>query len=264
MLRSIIRIATHIVLVASCLILLSSVTVAATSVSILPSTQTVSPGEEFSLEIYVKPDTPIASLQLSLNYDSSLVTINNIEEGDLFTTSGLPVMFRPGNYESDGTISEIFSVLMKEGNVANEGIFCTINLEAESDYGPCQLRITNLVLGDEQGKELPATTFDSIISITDSSGTFEEINDNKKDADENELNIIQAQDDNTESLNSEQDSINNENEEMVLASTPDQAESDIVEAKEPGFDNSKISNWITLILIAIAFFEIAYFLDRKK
>ncbi|WMW22540.1 cohesin domain-containing protein [Methanolobus mangrovi] len=265
MFRSTIRIATYAVFVAFCFIILSGVATAATSVSILPSSQTVVTGEDFTLQVYIEPDTAIYGLQLDLSYDNSLVTINSIEEGNFFASSNSPVMFNSGNIdESTGTVSQIYGALIMGDGIINEGIFCTINLEAKSDYGPCQLRITDFVLGDEQGKELPVTTFDSIISITDSSGTFKEINDNNKDADESELNIIPAQDDDIESLNSEQNSINYENEEMMLASTPDQAEDDIIEAKEPGFDNSKISNWITLIMIAIAFLGIAYFLDRKK
>ncbi|WP_319508091.1 cohesin domain-containing protein [uncultured Methanolobus sp.] len=265
MFRSTIRIATYTAFVAFCLILLSGVAVAATSVSILPSTQTVAPGEDFALQVYIEPDTTIYGLQLDMSYDHSLVTVNSIEEGNFFADGNSPVMFNSGNIdESAGTVSQIYGALIMGDGVINDGIFCTINLEAKSDSGPCQLRITDLVLGDEHGKELPATTFDSIISIKASSGTVAEKDDNNNDADENELNIIPAQDDDRGSLNSEQDPIINENEEIMLASTTDQAESDIIETKEPGFDSSKISNWISLILIAIAFLGIAYFLDRKK
>ncbi|WP_094228984.1 cohesin domain-containing protein [Methanolobus psychrotolerans] len=255
--KSTVRIATFTAIIVLCLIFPSGITTAATSVSILPSSQAVEPEENFTLQVYIKPDTAIYGLQLDLTYDSSLVTINSIEEGDLFADSGSPIMFNPGKIdESAGTVSQIYSALIMGEGATNEGIFCTINLVAEPTEGICELRITNVVLGDNQGKELPATTLDSIISITDTVVT-EEKNDKNKD-DETELNIIPVQDD-------EQETQKNVNGEQMFASTPDQAENSVADKTiGQGSNNSKTSNWINIIFIAIAFFGIAYFLDRKK
>lgn len=229
--------------------------IAATSVSIIPSAEEVKAGDNFELDIHIKPDTPIHALQFDLTYDSSLVTINNIEEGSFFTSSDSPVIFNPGTIsKSTGTVLQIYSSLIKGEGIENEGIFCTVTLEAQSNNGPSHLRITNLVLGNQLGEELPATTFDSIITITGA-----------EDNVQNGFNEILLQDEPSTS-DIRQDANSNENDEMILASTPDQAEEGgMNEADIPEIDNSKKStNWIVLIFTAIGFFVIAYILDRKK
>ncbi|WP_342305511.1 cohesin domain-containing protein [Methanolobus sp. ZRKC5] len=248
------KIVIYAIFIASYLIFFSGMAIAATSVNIIPSAQEVKSGEAFEFDIYIKPDTPIYGLQFDLTYDSSLVAINSIEEGSFFANSDAPVIFNPGTIsKSTGTVSQIYSSLIKGEGVTDEGIFCTVTLEAQSKNGPCQLRITNLVLGNQRGEELPATTFDSIITITGADDNIQ-----------NGFNNIPIQDE-VSTSNIRQDADSNENDEMFLASTPDQAEEDgMNESDIPEIDNSKKSNWIILIFAAIGFFAIAYFLDRKK
>lgn len=141
--------------------------IAATGVSIIPSAHEVKAGDDFELDIYIKPDTPIYGLQFDLIYDSSLIAVNDIEEGNFFASSDSPVIFNLGTInKSTGTVSQIYSSLIIGEGVENEDIFCTVTLEAQSNNDSFQLRITNLVLGNNLEEELPATTFDSIITIT--------------------------------------------------------------------------------------------------
>ncbi len=234
------KIAICAIFIAAYLVFFSGMAIAATSVSIIPSAQEVRSGETFELGVYIEPDTPIYGLQFDLTYDNSLVAINSIEEGIFFASSDSPVIFNPGTInKSAGTVSQIYSSLIRGEGVENEGIFCTIKLQAGSNHGPCQIRITNIVLGNHLGEELTTTTFDSVITITGVDGVFTS-------------DIMQ-------------DTDSNENDEMFLASTPDQTEeSGINELDIPEIDNSKKSNWIVLIFVAIGFFAIAYFLDKKK
>ncbi|MDY0388151.1 MAG: cohesin domain-containing protein [Methanolobus sp.] len=248
------KIVIYAIFIVTCLILYSGMAIAVTSVSIIPSAQEVKSGDDFELDIYIKPDTPVYGLQFDLTYDSSLVAVNNIEEGSFFASSDSPVIFNPGTIsKSAGTVSQIYSSLIKGEGVENEGIFCTVTLEAQSNNGSSQLRITNLVLGNHQGEELPATTFDPIITITGADDNIQ-----------NGFNKIQIQDELSTS-DIRQDADSNEKDENFLASTPDQAEEGKMnESDTPEIDKSKKSNWIVLLFAAIGFFAIAYFLDRKK
>jgi hypothetical protein len=233
----------------TCFLLLSpGVAAAFAGVSIVPAAHEVLPGEEFSLQIHVRPHTPISGLQLDLMYDSSLVMISSIEEGDLFTGTGSPVMFRPGNYDTEDQISEIFSVIMKEGNAVNDGIFCNVNVKAGPESGICQFRIVNLIISDEQGNSLPSASSGSTIKIT---GTAGSANENRivTDKDDKKLNVVSPE---------------RKNKEDGLASIRDDAEETYTGETEVAFVNSEITKTIILLLTATGFLAIAYFIDRKK
>ncbi|SFM19683.1 Cohesin domain-containing protein [Methanolobus profundi] len=258
------RIATYTMLIALCLLLLPGIANASASVSIVPSSQTVGTGEDIIMEVHVKPDTPVAALQFDLEYDNTLITINSIEEGDFFANSGSAVMFNPGIIdEQEGTVSMIYSSIIMGDTVSDEGVFCTIQLTTEYNYGPCELRLTNVVLGDENGQEVPAVTFDSIISIAENTEDTER---NDNDERETDLNIIPANDEGTETAQDEQQQSIQDNEEDRFASTEDTGETGSAvsaEADSPEFENTGTSNWTVIIFAAVAFFAVAYFLDRK-
>ncbi|MDG6244039.1 MAG: cohesin domain-containing protein [Methanolobus sp.] len=230
-------------------LLIPGVATAVANVSILPATHEVLPEEEFSLQIHVRPHTPISGLQLDLMYDSSLVMISSVQEGDLFAGTGSSVMFRPGNYEKVDMISDIFSVLMKEGSVINDGIFCTVNAKAGPENGIGHFRIANLIISDEQGNALPSASFDSTIKIT---GTAGSVNENGKVAnkDDQELNIVSPEKENAEHRF---ESIRDGTEETHTG-----------EMEVAGFVSSEVTKIIMLLLTAIGFLGFAFFLDRKK
>lgn len=262
--RSTSMIATCSVLIALCIIFFSGIATASTSVSIVPSSQTIVPGEDFTLVIHVKPDTSIAGIQLDLSYDSTLVDINNIEEGNFFVNSGSAVMFNPGTIDKDeGTISMIYSSIIMGDPVSDEGVFCTLDLTAGYDHGPCEFRITDIVLGDKDGNELPVVTLDSLINVAETSGNTDKSNSDDEDT---ELNILQTQDEEAAtSQDSEQSIPDNENEEQAFASTDDTAATnEMGEDQGTEVTSTGTSGVIILVLAAIAFFAVAYFLDRKN
>jgi len=55
-----------------------------TIVNINPSSQTVSPEENFTVDVYCIPDQPIKSFELKLLFDSSLLQVNSVTEGNIF------------------------------------------------------------------------------------------------------------------------------------------------------------------------------------
>lgn len=240
-------------MLAACIVCLCGVAGAATSVSILPSVETVTPGEEFTLNIFVRPDTQIAGIQLDLISDCSLVTIESVEEGDLFSSTGSPVMFNPGTIDSiEGTITDLNGILMMEGSTAEEGTFCTIKLTASEDTGTCQLRIENIVVGDKNGNELDAVTYDALVSISDETENSDKNNDNDDDS-----TIIVKQNANTDLQVNEK--------ETTLQSAQDTAENtDTQEPVSIPEAESNTSSVSILAVTAIAFLALAYVLDRKR
>ena len=241
---------------------LCAVASATTSVSILPSVDTVTPGESFTLDIYVRPDTQVAGIQLDLDYDASLVSIENIEEGDFLSSTGSPVMFNPGTIDNNqGTATQIYGTLIMGDGTSDEGTFCTIKLKASEATGTCQIRIENIVVGDKQGDELDAVTYDALVSVSDETETSDRNNDND---DGEELNIVARQEENTDTSSTEKASPAIE-EETALQSVQDTVENMETQetASAPETKNSR-SNISILAVAAIAFLALAFVLDRKR
>lgn len=261
------RLITGMLIFMSCLACLTVTACAASSISILPSVETVVPGEEFTLDISVRPDTEIAALQLDIEYDASLLTIESIEEGDLFANTGSPVMFNPGTIDNTaGTVSQIYGTLIMGEGTSEEGNLCRIKLVAAEDTGSCNLRIKNVILGDTQGNELDVITFDSLVSISDETESSEQ-----DEVDETELNIIKNPE--TETKPESEADINQNTdteveEETTLQSTPEIIEENdaqkVVSAPEAESDTANTPNVSIVAIVAIAFLALAYILDRKR
>ena len=64
-----------------------------TEIHIIPQTQTILPGETFTIDIYIKPAQPINAVEFKLSFSSSHLQAKEIIEGDLFKT---PMLLRIG------------------------------------------------------------------------------------------------------------------------------------------------------------------------
>ena len=77
-------------------------------VSISPSTQQVDEAQDFTISVYVEPDLPISGAAFDLQFDSSLVSVVSITEGDLFNQGGSSTFFNPGTIDnSQGTVTNV-------------------------------------------------------------------------------------------------------------------------------------------------------------
>ncbi|SDF79950.1 Cohesin domain-containing protein [Methanolobus vulcani] len=251
--------ATGIIMVI-CILCLCGVASAATSVSILPSVETVAPGEQFTLDVYVRPDTQVAGLQFNLEFDSSLLNIESIEEGDFFSSTGSPVMFNPGTIDNDGgTATQIYGTLIMGDGTSDEGTFCSIVMKASEETGTSQIRIENIVVGDDKGDELNAVTYDSMVSISDETDTT-----NKDNGDGTDLKIVVKQDVNANSSANEESTPAAE-EETTLQSVQDTTDSTDTKKSVPAPEaESGTSNISILAVAAVTFLALAYVLDRKR
>ncbi|MEZ5333791.1 MAG: hypothetical protein R2741_00370 [Methanolobus sp.] len=77
-------------------------------------------------------------------------------------------MFNPGiSNDSTGMVSGIYSSVIKGESVNDQGVFCTVNFKAGTNPGTSRIGISNLVIMDEQGNEIPSVISDSTINIED-------------------------------------------------------------------------------------------------
>ena len=136
-------------------------------ISISPSTQVVTSGETFTVNIAVEPNNAIAGLQFDMTFDPSLVTVNEVQEGNLLTQNGATSYFYPGNIDNiAGTITGAFGVITTPGQtVSTSGTFATINLTAGTQGGTCPITLSNVVAGDIDANALSTSVIDGTFTI---------------------------------------------------------------------------------------------------
>ena len=84
----------------------------ATAVTVEPASKVVGVGETFTVDIVVDPDTDIAGAQFSLSFDPSVVTANDVTEGNLLSQGGASTYFIPGIIDNGaGTITGVFGAI---------------------------------------------------------------------------------------------------------------------------------------------------------
>jgi hypothetical protein len=134
-----------------------------TNVSILPLSQTVSPGETFTVDVYCVPAQPIKSFELKLSFNSSILQANSVTKGHIF--NGFDTFFNPGNINNtDGTIVNIYGLIMESGNVTEPGIFATISFTAEPTFGTSILDIYDVGVTNETGY-IPIAVNDGSVKV---------------------------------------------------------------------------------------------------
>jgi hypothetical protein len=139
----------------------------ATAVSVEPASKVVGIGETFSVDILVDPDTDIAGVQFNLSFDASVVTANSITEGNLLKQGGASTFFIPGTMDNvAGTITGVAGAITTSGEtVSQPGIFATISFTAGTADGISALDLSNVTVGDSQGRAVDLTVTDGLVTV---------------------------------------------------------------------------------------------------
>lgn len=147
--------------VALCLVCLPSTATAAetTTVSISAPSGPLEAGEQFSVSIEVVPDTAIAGMQFDLIFDASLVAVSTVQEGGLLNQGGATSFFNSGSVDNQsGKITGVFGAITTPGmTVSTAGTFATITLVARQPADSCPLSLSNVIVGDKEGKAVPVS-----------------------------------------------------------------------------------------------------------
>ena len=139
----------------------------ATTVSISPSTKTVSPGQ-FTVNVTIEPEVPIAGIQFDLSFDPSLVRANNVTEGNLLKQGGANTYFYSGMIDNTaGTITGVASAITTSGEtVSTLGVLATIQMTAKSAAGTSTLDLSNVIVGDINGNPVAIIVNDGSVTIS--------------------------------------------------------------------------------------------------
>ncbi len=118
----------------------------AADVAVTPSTRIVTPGSDFDMNISFDPHgTAIAGAQLDIGFDRSLIRVNSITEGNLFTQGGASTFFNGGTINNTaGSVINIFDAIIGRKNVSTQGNFIIINATAIGISGISPINLSNV------------------------------------------------------------------------------------------------------------------------
>ncbi|WP_255335114.1 PGF-pre-PGF domain-containing protein [Methanosarcina sp. KYL-1] len=142
---------------------------------ISPETQSIGGEQDFTLNIYIEPDTSISGAQLDFIFDNSLVNVKEIREGDLLKRTGSTTIFSSGTTDnSRGTVTGIYGLILGKNMVTAPGTFATVDLVSSDRSGVCKLQLSNVVVSNSSGYSIPVTVVNSNIQIGETSKSTSE------------------------------------------------------------------------------------------
>lgn len=148
-------------LAASALVLLALVyTATAATFSITPNNQSVTPGENFTVEVCVDPaESTITGAEYVLWYNHSLLNATGVTPGDLFT--GFSTCNYSEIYHTLGTVEYGELILGGGGGVSSPGTLATIAFQAIASHGLIQLAFLNVTVS----YKVPANASNGTVQI---------------------------------------------------------------------------------------------------
>ncbi len=127
----------------------------------------VNPGEQFTVEIVVTPEVAIAGMQFGLSFDSSLVTVDSVVEGDLLSQGGAATYFSSGTIDNvAGTIHGVAGAITVPGEVVSTpGTFATVTFIAGTQGSTSPLTLSGVIVGDIDGQPVTVNMVSGQVTI---------------------------------------------------------------------------------------------------
>ncbi len=143
----------------------------AADVFVTPSTNTVIQGETFNLNVSIDPrGTAIAGAQLNIEYNKSVIKINNIIEGNLFKQNGANTFFNKGSINNSlGMVVSIYDMILCPYSVSTQGTFITINATAVGVSGTSGINLSKVMLSDPNGQAIVLNVVNGSVNINGTS-----------------------------------------------------------------------------------------------
>ena len=110
-------------------------------------TKDVMVDETFSINISCVPSEPIKGWEFKISFDPSIIQVETIYEGAFF--NGYPSFFVSGIIDNtNGTISEIYDLIVGQGNVSSQGVLLKVFFRAVAE-GETIISFSNVGLVNE-------------------------------------------------------------------------------------------------------------------
>ena len=136
---------------------------AAVQVSIVPPSQSVAPGENFTVDVYVDPEgSAILGVDYVLRFNNSLLNATNVTRGTFF--GGFTTWQISEINNTLGTV-DYGETILGSGSVSESGSLSTITFQAIALRGLDELYFQTITVSDPDGYPLPANTSNGTVRI---------------------------------------------------------------------------------------------------
>ncbi len=135
-----------------------------TIVRILPENREVRPRENFTVEIAVEPAAGVAGVQCTLRFNPQLLAVLDVQEGNFLKQGGAQSFFQVISVDNAAGRVEMVGVRIN-GTATSGGTFAVVRMVAKENQGTSQLWLENVVVGGENGQELPVSLRTASVSV---------------------------------------------------------------------------------------------------
>jgi len=134
-----------------------------TVVSIDPASQVVASDSDFEIDVSCAPGQPVKAFELKLSFDSSLIQVNSVSEGDIF--SGYETFFNSGTINNvAGTIVDVYGLILGPGNVSDNGSLIIVNITSLSTSGISNLNLYDVGVTNES-EYVPVSVINGSVEV---------------------------------------------------------------------------------------------------
>ncbi len=166
----------HLLIYVFILLLLIGNASAVTDVTLVVPTHRINEGDTFDIKVIADPKGDVvAGWQLNFLYNSSLLKVNYVSEGNFLKQYGANTFFNAGVIDNQtGTVKNIFSTILGRYNVSTPGTFVIFNVTAIGT-GTSNIDLSNVKISSPEGQSVPLSTFNQSISsysISDINGDW--------------------------------------------------------------------------------------------
>ena len=136
-------------------------------ISVIPEKKTFMKGQEFYADIFIDPGKrPVSAVQFSLFFNSSVVKIKNVQEGDFLKINETQTVFGPGKINNTGgMLLKAFGTMIKPGgNTSVRNTFARITMSAEYP-GSSGIYLGNVLISGPDSKQYQVKVLNGSIEV---------------------------------------------------------------------------------------------------
>jgi len=126
-----------------------------------PASLNISPGESFTADLKVGAINDLKGYSVTLSYDPTLITPQEITEGSFFSSSGETFFYQDINQE-EGTILIDCAILGRDKSVSGEGTLATLSFTCLK-AGSAPLSFAQAKTRNGENKELVTTKKEAVL-----------------------------------------------------------------------------------------------------
>ena len=136
-----------------------------TGFAFLTDTTSVRVGDTFTVRVNAEKVTDLAGWQFNLTFNSDVLEVVEVNEGDFLKTDGGTTFFQQGTIDNgQGKIGGLSSALISKDGVTGTGTLLSVVFSAKAE-GNSQMALHNFQLGTITGKVIPAGMRDFSITV---------------------------------------------------------------------------------------------------